>query len=129
MKTLSLIAAAVLGLAGLAHAAGKHDHDHDHDHAPLHGGVVAEVKDVDYELVAAPELIRLHVRDHGKAVDVAGASARLTLLAGGEKQEVELRPAGAFLEAKGSFPVAGAKVVAAVKLPGKPTATVRFALK
>jgi hypothetical protein len=84
---------------------------------------------VDYELVAKPDLIQLHLRDHGKAVDVAKVSAKLTILAGSEKQEVELQPAGALLEAKGSFKVAGAKVIAVVTLPGKPQATVRFAIK
>ena len=29
----------------------------DHSHAPLHGGVVTEVGDMDYELVAQPERI------------------------------------------------------------------------
>jgi ABC-type nickel/cobalt efflux system permease component RcnA len=39
--------------AGTAHAAGE-KHDHAHEHKPLHGGVVVEVKDMDYELVAKP---------------------------------------------------------------------------
>ena len=66
MKLHSLIAAAAVAisfaLAGAAHAADKHDHAH--EHKPLHGGVVVEVKDVDYELVAKPTTIQIHVRDH-----------------------------------------------------------------
>ena len=65
MKTTTLLAALALTLAGTAFAAGGHDH------SPKHGGVVAEAKDVDYELVAKPAAIQLHLRDHGKPVDVS----------------------------------------------------------
>jgi hypothetical protein len=100
-----------------------------HDHKPLHGGVVAEVKDVDYELVAKPSTIQIYVRDHGKPVDLSKATAKVTLLTGTAKQEVELKPAGDRLEAGGSFRVgAGTKAVAVVTINGKP-ATARFTLK
>ena len=95
----------------------------------LHGGVVVEVKDMDYELVARPDAMQLHLRDHGKAVDISKASAKLTLLAGTEKQEVELKPAGDKLEARGVFKVAAnTKVVAVVSIAGK-SSTARFVLK
>lgn len=113
--------------AGSARAADK-GHDHAHPHQPLHGGVVVEVRDIDYELVARPTLLQLHLRDHGKPVDVARASARLTLLTGSHRQEVELKPAGNRLEASGSFQVGpGSKAVAVVTVDGKP-ASVRFSL-
>ena len=55
--------------------------------------------------------------------------AKVTLLTGTEKQEVELKPAGDKLEATGSFKVrAGTKAVAVVTVAGKP-ATARFTLK
>ena len=128
MKTQALLASIALALAGSAFAAGEHDHAH--EHKPLHGGVVVEVKDMDYELVAKPTVIQLHLRDHGKPTDVAKASAKLTLLSGAEKQEVELKPAGDKLEATGTFKVGpGTKVVALVTIAGKPAGTVRFALK
>jgi hypothetical protein len=128
MKTANLIASVTLALAGTAYAAGAHDHTH--EHKPLHGGVVVEVKDMDYELVAKPGVIQLHLRDHGKPADVSKASAKLTLLSGADKQEVELKPAGDRLEATGSFKVgAGTKAVAVVTIAGKPAGTVRFALK
>ena len=73
MKLIHLITAITLGLSGLAFAAGGHDHGH--EHKPLHGGIVTEVKDMDYELVAKPEQIQLFVRDHGKPADVSKASA------------------------------------------------------
>lgn len=129
MKTTTLLATLALTLAGTAFAAGD-KHDHAHEHKPMHGGVVVEVKDVDYELVAKPTSIQLHLRDHGKPADVSKASAKLTLLSGSEKQEVELKPAGGKLEATGSFKVgSGTKAVAVVTIAGKPAGTVRFALK
>ena len=122
------VRAIALALAGSAFAAGEHNHAH--EHKPLHGGLVVEVKDMDYELVAKPTVIQLHLRDHGKPTDVAKASAKLTLLSGAEKQEVELKPAGDKLEATGTFKVGpGTKVVALVTIAGKPAGTVRFALK
>lgn len=129
MKLSTLAACFTATFAAAAFAAGD-GHDHAHEHKPLHGGVVVEVKDVDYELVARPATIQLHLRDHGKPADVSKASAKLTLLTGTEKQEVELKPAGDKLEAAGSFKVgSGTKVVAVVNVPGKPLATARFTLK
>jgi hypothetical protein len=85
---------------------------------------------MDYELVAKPTVIQLHLRDHGKAADLSNASAKVTLLSGSEKQEVELRPAGDRLEAAGTFKVAaGTKAVAIVTIGGKAAATVRFVVK
>jgi len=127
MKFPQLIAALALATTGAAFAADNHAHGH--EHKPLHGGLVVEVKDMDYELVAKPDLLQLHLRDHGKAVDVSKAAAKLTLLSGTDKQEVELKPAGDKLEAKGSFKVAaGTKVVAVVLTTGK-YSTARFVLK
>ncbi len=123
MRPIHLIATLVFALSNAAFAAGGHDHGH--EHTALHGGVVAEAKDIDFELVAKPDSLRLYVRDHGKPVDVAKASAKLTLLAGGAKQEIALQPAGDRLEAMGH----GAKAVALVTLPGKPAVTVRFVLR
>lgn len=124
MKTQALLASITLAFAGSAFAAGDK-----HDHKPLHGGVVVEVNDMDYELVAKPTVIQLHMRDHGKAADLSKATAKLTLLSGTEKQEVELKPVGDKLEATGSFKVGpGTKAVAIVTVAGKPS-TARFTLK
>ena len=75
MKTQALFASITLALAGSAYAAGD-KHDHAHEHKPMHGGVVVEVKDIDYELVARPGVIQLHLRAHGKPADLSQASAR-----------------------------------------------------
>jgi hypothetical protein len=128
MKTPNLLAALALALAGTAFAAGD-KHAHAHEHKPMHGGVVVEVKDMDYELVAKPDVLQLYLRDHGKPIDISKATAKITLLSGAEKQEVELKPTGDKLEAKGSFKVTpGTKVVAQVNLASK-AATARFVLK
>jgi hypothetical protein len=125
MKTHALIAFVALAMAGAAVASGD-KHDHAHAHKPLHGGVVVEVKDMDYELVAKATVVQLYLRAHGKPADVSRASAKLTLLTGAEKQEVDLKPVGDRLEAMGSFRVGpGTKAVAVATVGGKP-ATARF---
>ena len=125
MKLVQLIAALALATTATAFAS----ENHSHETKPLHGGAVVVVKDIEYELVAKPDSLQLHLRDHGKPVDLSQASAKLTLLAGTDKQEVELKPAGDKLEAKGSFKVAAnTKVVAIVSRGGK-SSTARFVLK
>ena len=127
MKLISTTLALMLMISGTAFAADKHAHGH--EDKPLHGGLITEIKDVDYELVAKPDVLQLYVRDHGKPVDVSKATAKITLLSGGDKQEVELKPSADRLEAKGSFKVTpGTKVVAQVNLASKAT-TARFVLK
>ena len=127
MKLISTTQALMLMTSGTAFAADKHAHGH--EDKPLHGGLITEIKDVDYELVAKPDVLQLYVRDHGKPVDVSKATAKITLLSGSDKQEIDLKPSGDKLEAKGSFKVApGTKVVAQVNLASK-AATARFVLK
>lgn len=124
MKLSHLFATLALVAAGAVFAAGSHD-----DHTPQHGGIMVGGKTMDFELVAKPDVLQLYLSDHGKPMDASKATAKLTLLAGTEKQEVELTPGGDKLEAKGSFKVpAGTKVVAVVKLAGK-ASTARFVLK
>lgn len=124
MKLRTFLITSSLVLGGLAWAG-----PNDGDHKPVHGGVLTTVKDIDYELVASPTTLRLYVRDHGKPVDASKASAKLTLLTGAEKQEVDLKPAGDKLEATGSFKVGpGTKVAAILTVAGKPT-TARFIIK
>lgn len=127
-RALTLALALTLGAGTAAIAGGKHGHDAAHDHSPKHGGVVVEVRDMDFELVAQPTVMRLYLRGHGKAVDVAQARAKLILMSGTERQEIELKPAGDKLEASGNFKLAaGSKAVAVVTLAGKPV-TARFVL-
>lgn len=129
MKTSSLFASLLLAVSANVLAADKHDHAH--EHKPLHGGVVVEASDMDFELVAKADAITLHVRDHGKPASSKGATGKVTVLSGTEKVEAPLVPAGDDkLEAKGSFKVGtGTKVVATVNLAGKKPVNVRFAIK
>lgn len=119
--------AALLACLGTAMAAQEHGHGHE----PMHGGVVVETSDMDFELVAKADVVTLYVRDHGKPANTQGASGKLTLLNGSDKAEATLSPAGDNkLQAQGSFKVgAGTKAVATVTLPGKKAVNVRFALK
>ena len=124
MKFRTFLITSSLLLSGLAWAG----YD-DADHKPMHGGVLTTVKDIDYELVANPTTLRLYVRDHGKAVDVSKASAKLTLLTGAEKQEIDLKPNGYGLEAAGTFKVGtGTKIIAVILVGGRQS-TARFVLK
>jgi hypothetical protein len=119
-----------VAVSGIALADHDHAHSHGHGENPMHGGVVTEVKGVDYELVVKPDSIQLHLRIHGNPIAVAGGSARATVLVGAEKQEVELKPVGERFEYSGAVKATkGAKVVVVVNLPGKPAATARFVLK
>ena len=138
MKLSILVVATALGMCGAAFAADDHKgHDHEakggshaHEAKAQHGGVVSIVKDVNYELVARPDGLALFVSDHGKASDLSGAAAKLTLLSGSTKQEATLTPDGDSLQAKGAFSVGpGTKVVAHVTLKGQPSQAVRFTLK
>ena len=100
------------------------------DHTPKQGGVVVETKAGDLELVAKPELIVIHVSDHGKPMKLTSGSGKVTVFNGNDKTEAPLALVGDKLEAKGSFKLgAGTKVLTEVSLNGKPTVSARFTLK
>jgi len=100
------------------------------DHTPKHGGVVVETKAGDLELVAKPELIVIHVSDHGKPMKLSSASGKVTVFNGNDKTEAPLALIGDKLEAKGSFKLgAGTKVLADLAVNGKPAVAARFTLK
>ena len=90
MKISQLLIALALSVSGAAFAADKHADGH--EIKPMHGGAVTEAKDIDYELVTKPDKLQLYMRDHGKPLDPAGMSAKVTLLSGGDKQDVQLQP-------------------------------------
>ncbi len=129
MPAQTFIAALLFAVTGATFAGEKPDHAH--GHKPMHGGVVVGTAAMDFELVAKADVITLHLRDHGKAVDLKGASGKLTILSGHDKSEALLSPAGGGgLQARGDFKLgAGTKMVATVTLVGKPTMNVRFVLK
>ena len=127
MKFKTLLTAAGLAFAATAFAS----EGHSHGPKPLHGGIVTEASDIEFELLAKADTITVYVRDHGKPASTLGASGKLTILSGADKTEATLAPAGDNrLEAKGSFKVGpGTKFVATVNLQGKTPVNVRFALK
>lgn len=129
MTLRTLAACLAFPFAASAFAAGD-GHDHAHTHKPLHGGVVVEASDMDFELVAQAGLLTLHVRDHGKPASVKGATGKITWLSGSDKAEAALAPVGDdTLQAQGAFkPAPGAKVVATVQLAGRKGVHLRFVL-
>ena len=101
----------------------------DAEHKPMHGGILVTAKDIDYELVADAKAVQIYVRDHGKAVDLSKATARLMLLNGTDKQEVELKSTSDKFETAGTFKLnPGTKVVVIMSSSGKQS-TVRFVIK
>jgi len=102
-----------------------------HDHGPKYGGVVRELHNVAYELVAKPDSLTLYVSDHGKSVSTQGATAEAAIYAGNGKTTVKLEPAGDNrMVAKGSFKVGvGVRVVLTTTLAGKVPAKTTFKLK
>ena len=125
MKRFLIPITMACALAVPAYAQTKHD-----DHMPKFGGVVVETKAGDLELVAKPDLMQIHVGDHGKPLKLTSASGKLTVYNGKEKTEATLALVGDRLEAKGSFKIGtGTKVLAEVSLNGKPAVSARFTLK
>ncbi len=94
-----------------------------------HGGVVQLAHDLGFELVVRGDVAAIYVDDHGKPVDPAGMSGRLTILNGTRKSEAALAPAGDRLEAKGVQVAKGARVVAALTTADKKAMTVRFTVR
>ena len=121
----AVLLAALAAFSTTAPLSAAEDH-----HIPKFGGVVVETKAGDIEIVAKPESLQIYITDHGKPMKIDGAKAKVTLLNGTEKSEIDLAVAGNKLEAKGAFKVAkGTKGIAVVTLVGKPPVTARFQIK
>ncbi len=114
MKKLIVIAASCLLQLSAAPAWAHAEHG-----KPQFGGVIAEAGAAQFEIVAQDGRIVVHASNHGKPVDTAGATGKLTLLDGAAKSEVSLAPAGPNrLEGAGSLP-RGAKLLIHVEWPGR----------
>ena len=97
---------------------------------PKHGGIHIENKAMDIEVVVKADLIQVYASDHGKPLKLDGATAKVTLLNGAEKSEIDLPLVGDKFEAKGAFKVSkGTKGVVLVTLAGKPGTTARFTVR
>jgi hypothetical protein len=125
------IAKTIFVTASLIFAAGFAHHAFAHGEKPKHGGVIQEVNNKQYELLATPTQITIYVEDHGKKVDTKGATAKVTFLNGTEKSEAMLAPAGENqLVATGTFNVkSGTKAVAVVTLADKAATSIRYVIK
>ena len=136
-QAVALLATATLATSGLAaddhkgHAHGdKKGESRAHETKSAHGGAVTVVKDVNYELVAKGDVLQLYVSDHGKAIDLKGATAKVLLLSGTDKENVTMTAAGDRLEGKAAAPVkAGTKAAATVTMPGSASTAIRFVMK
>ncbi len=96
---------------------------------PQHGGIHAEAGEAQFEIVAREGKLTVYVTSHGAPLDTAGASGKLTVLAGTAKSEIDLKPAGSnLLQGVGSVP-AGAKLLVNVQLAGKKALQARAAMK
>jgi hypothetical protein len=96
---------------------------------PKHGGVVATVSDLGFELVGTSSSVLIYVYDHGKPLPLTGMSGKLTALSGAVKSETDLTIEGDKFEAKGVKLVPGMKIVVALTTSNKKAITVRFSIK
>lgn len=124
---------ATLGAAftAMALAASSPAFAHANHGEPMYGGVVAEAGMFQGELVARANQLTVYITNHGEPVPTAGAQAKATVLAGGQKTELALAPAGDNqLTATAAAPLpAGARAVVAVKLGDGRAGSLRFELK
>ena len=118
MKLKSMLTAASLALT-LSAAVNVPAYAHAEHGKPQFGGIVAEAGEAQFEVVGSAGKVRVHVTEHGAPLDTAGATGKLTVLAGTQKQEIALKPAGTnLLEGEGQI-ASGAKLLLQVQLAGK----------
>lgn len=104
---------------------------HDAHGMPQWGGVVADAGEFQAELVIKAGQAKIYLSRHADMLPSQGASGKLTLLAGGKKQELVLQPVsdsalGAATTLKSAK---GVKAVAIIEMPGQAPATLRYSLK
>lgn len=109
-----LSTACLLSLLGSVPAFAHEDHG-----KPQHGGVVAEAGMAQFEIVAKDGKVVVYASQHGVPLALAGASGKLSVLEGGRKSEIELKPAGDNrLEGRGGA-ASDARLLISVQLPGQ----------
>ena len=121
----NLMLALLLGIGVQMSVVAGPGHGHGSDHKAMHGGLFYQAN-YDYELVVRDGEVKLFVTDHGKAVELSGATARVTILMGGKKTDIIMAPTGEFFSAKTTRkPEKGAKAVVQMQISGK-ASTARF---
>ncbi|KAB2919567.1 MAG: hypothetical protein F9K30_17230 [Dechloromonas sp.] len=123
MNKLFSIAGLAIALAAMPAVAHE-----DHGKA-MHGGIVAEAGHAQFEIVAAGDRLTVHVTNHGAPVATAGASGKLTALAGSSKNEIALQPAGDNRLAGQGMLAPGAKLLLSVQWPGQKPLQARAVVK
>lgn len=127
MRTLiTLIAAAALGFSAqtLAHS----DEYLDGQPTP-HGGQMRMAGLYHFELVVKPGELTVYVTDHGdQPIATDGASGSATLLAGGQRSQIKLSPAGDNrLQGTGAFAMdEQMRAVLSIQFPGQGPEQARF---
>ena len=131
MTSVPLPRRAIAALAAAAALACGPAVAHQEHGRPVHGGVVAEAGAFQGELVAAPSGPVLYVTEHGKPVPTAGATGRLVVLAGTQRNELVLAPAGGnrLAPAQSAALPKGAKAVATVTLKDGRNGSMRFEVR
>lgn len=120
----------LLSIAGLALALSSLPALAHEDHGkPMHGGIVAEAGHAQFEIVAVGDKLTVHVTNHGEPVATAGASGKLTALAGSAKSEIVLQPAGDNRMAGQGTLAPGAKLLISLQWPGKKPLQARAVVK
>lgn len=96
-----------------------------------HGGIVQSSGSLSFELVYRNGQATVYVDDRGKDLQTAGASGKLTVFRGTQKNSVRLEPDGEnTLVSKGNVQLApGAKAIVSISLPGKQEVNVRFSIR
>lgn len=86
---------------------------------PQYGGVVAEAGEAQFEIVGKGGQITVYATNHGAPLATAGTSGKLTVLAGAQKSDVLLKPAGDNRLSGAGSVAAGAKLLLQVQWPDK----------
>ena len=123
------LAILALGIA-LGAGAGAHSDEHLATVSAPHGGQLRMAGALHLELVLEPGLVKVYLSDHAfQPVSADRATGSATVLRGGKRVLVPLRPAGAnLLTGKGKLDVArDARIAVKVTRPGEMQETAEFA--
>lgn len=102
---------------------------HEEHGKSMHGGIVAEAGHAQFEIIPKEGGVTVIVTNHGAPVASAGATGKLTVLAGSSKSEIALMPAGEnYLTGQGSLPL-GAKLLLSVTWPNQKPLQARAVIK
>ncbi len=96
------------------------------DTEPKHGGVVKIEHEMIFELVRGESSASIYLRDHGKPYPTEKVTGNIIVLAGGQKSDAKLTPAGGNKMTADIKIPDGAKVLVKVKENAHHSVTVRF---